>query len=104
MARCMTTDRRDEITGLIFSVIAARAVRPGLSQKNNPLAHGSLVLGVQESGPISVEEIDYVLVQLCVRKAVNLIAGEIFLTTAIGDTLDRDRIDWLYGNGRFGTS
>jgi hypothetical protein len=102
----MTRERRDEITALVLGVFASP---PGLHVvrarvgKQHPVPYGKMVMAVQERGEYAIEEIDHVLVQLCTRAKVNLIAGELFFTggaIAVEDPLDPDRIDWLYGTGR----
>jgi hypothetical protein len=99
----MTRERRDHITALIFGEFAARTARYNGNAKNHPVPYASMVLSLLHGTDLTREEIDHVLVALCSRLCVNLIAGEIFFTAAIrpDSQLDSDSIDWLYGSGRY---
>ena len=100
----MSSERRDEITRLILAVFVQRLYLG----KQHPVAYSVLVLSIQHCTDITREEIDHVLVALCCRLVVNLIAGEVYLIGAARELLvdnplaiDTDRIDWLYGSGRY---
>ncbi len=65
--------RRNEITALIFAVFAERP-----QARTHPVPYGRMVLLVQHCTDITRHEIDHVLVALCCRLVVNLIAGDVF--------------------------
>ena len=99
----MTKERRDEIARLMFAVFAQ-----GRPAKTHPVPYSRMVLLLQHCTDISREEIDHVLVALCCRLTVNLIAGELFFCGSpellVPEALaDPERIDWVFASGRYAT-